>query len=190
MIFRIDDINGNTRRSKLEAFVDVILQHEQTATIMLAVSILYTLDDESERVFPKIYEDYSDHRVFYKVTAVCNPIQSLDHPSILKAQTTGQIIIASHGLIHVDHRLLGREGQELSIVVASNLLNSKTFVPPFHKWNKDTEDVCQEHDIDLVRFEEGWKHVMFNEYEEDHGYYYFHPFDLTPSQLRDWLKKK
>jgi len=185
-MFRIDDINKNTDFNKVFEFINII-KAKSTVTIMLCISIMSTHDVTSERVFPKIYKAYSDHKVFFKVNQCFNPIEQ-----DWWIRDFGQpgIIVASHGLIHVDHRLLGREGQEMSIVVASNLVRSKIFVPPFHKWNKDTESICAEHYIDLVKFEEGWKHVMFNPYDyKKENNYYFHPFDITPAQLKAWFER-
>jgi len=185
MIFRIDDINKNTDFDKLLEYLFVI-RDNTAALIMLCISVLSTRDKTTERVFPKIYKAYSNHKVFFEVDQCFNPIEQdwwkrqFDQPDLL---------IASHGLIHIDHRLLSREGQEMSIVVASSLTRSKIFVPPFHKWNNDTEAICSNHHIDLIKFEDGWEHVLFNPYfHGNRNNYYFHPFDLTPEQLNQWFK--
>ncbi len=110
-------------------------------------------------------------------------------PYVLDHAAFASAVIASHGLIHVDHRLMGREAQELSIVASCSLVGAKIFVPPFNKWNRDTASVCDEHGIELVKFEDGWRHVRFNAFDPSHDKYYLHTHDTTATWLREWMRK-
>jgi hypothetical protein len=122
----------------------------------------------NERIFPKILNAYSDFRLFYHIDKAGIP--EIKTPNIEKA---------AHGLIHVDHRLLSKEAQEMSIIVSSSLAQSKIFIPPFNKWNKDTETICQENSIELIKFESGWKHILYNQIIGNIGKYYFHTHDFS-----------
>lgn len=175
MIFRIDDICGNTNILKLKILIELIPKEYE---VMLVFSPLYLEDPLSERVFPQIYKAYSDHRIFYKINKSICPIQYKDF----------SVIKASHGLIHVDHRLLGYEGQEMSILTASNIIGSDIFVPPFHKWNNDTETICKEHNIKLIKFEDGWKHAKYNLFNSKHDKWYMHTFDFSIEEFKKWVK--
>ena len=93
----------------------------------------------------------------------------------------------SHGLIHVDHRLLSREAQEMSILTSCSLAKSKVFVPPFNKWNKDSEDICREHNIQLVKFEDGWLCMEYNDFNPDQELWYIHSREFTLDSFREWL---
>jgi hypothetical protein len=132
---------------------------------------------ERERAFPRKLSAMSDHRNFFKVQKLGLPL----------GQVTGVVRLASHGLVHADHRLMGREAQELSIVTSCSLVDTRVFVPPFNKWNKDTESVCAEHGIELVKFEDGWRHVNYNKFDPTHERYYCHTHDVTAESLAKWF---
>lgn len=180
MIFRIDDICMNTNMVKVNEFVDVIRHHiPYDVTIWCCISPLIHSNAEGERVFPKVFKAMSNHKVHYEVDVLGIP------------QIPNGCIHANHGLLHVDHRLLGYEGQEMSIVTSAHLTKSNIFVPPFHKWNKDTELICKENRIALIKFEDGWKHILHNKYEPDDKFarWYFHSFDLeSPAKLVEWFE--
>jgi hypothetical protein len=89
--------------------------------------------------------------------------------------------------VHVDHRLLHKCAQELSILVSCSLAKSSIFIPPFNKWNKDTEEVCKENHIELIKFEDGWLSMEHNEYKEDQQLWYLHARDFNFDKVKDWL---
>jgi hypothetical protein len=182
MIFRIDDVSVNTDLEALEGILDTIKHYCPFANFLLAVSpMVHDLKHapvaDRERAFPRILSAMSDHRNFFKV----------DHAGIPEAHGMRGAQFASHGLVHVDHRLMGREAQELSIVTSCSVLHTKVFVPPFNKYNADTESVCAEHGLELVRFEDGWRHVNYNDFDSGHDRYYFHTHDVTTSDLDAWF---
>lgn len=183
MIFRIDDVSVNTDRGGLYALIDTVRRHVPGVKILLAVSPLvhdvsHEPSPDNERPFPKILLAMSDHRKMFSV-------QRCGIPGDLTC--IGEDAIASHGLVHVDHRLMGREAQELSIVTSCSLVESSIFVPPFNKWNKDTESVCAEHGIELVKFEDGWKHVNYNVFDPGHLKWYMHTHDTDAKRLGAWF---
>lgn len=185
MIFRIDDVSVNTNPDNLRGIVGVIQERLPEAKFLLAVSpMVHDVSEEPsadrERAFPRLLSAMSDHRLLFKVArgGVPEYVREMGLP------------LASHGLVHVDHRLLGREAQELSIVASCSIVGTTTFVPPFNHWNRDTESVCAEHSIELVKFETGWRHVCFNRFDRSvPGKYYLHTHDTDSNWLRVWLSR-
>ncbi|MDP3741893.1 MAG: hypothetical protein Q8R15_01115 [Candidatus Micrarchaeota archaeon] len=186
--FRIDDVSVNTPREDALRLVAAIAEACLTAEIVLAVSPLVhdvsgEVTADRGRAFPRVLNAMSDHRLFFQVARAGVPAWVAD----LKA-SRHNVRTASHGLVHVDHRLLGCEAQELSIVTSCSLVKTQTFVPPFNHWNKDTENICQEHEIELIKFESGWRHVRFNAFDPKHDLYYLHTHDTNAGWLRQWFK--
>jgi hypothetical protein len=186
--FRIDDISINTDLKRLQTLVTILREHcdirKIDLEVVLAVTpLVYDMGKEApkdkERAFPRLFSALSDHRKFYEVHKAGIP-DLLDFAPYTPA---------AHGIVHVDHRLLGREAQELSILVSCHLAKARSFCPPFNKWDGDTESICWEHNISLIRFEDGWLHTNYNAYSTRHEKYYFHTHDTTPEQLITWLNQ-
>jgi hypothetical protein len=166
LTFRIDDISVNTDLEKLSEMVRLILARHPEAKIILGVSLIVS-NEVGERVFPKVWNAFSDHRIFYKSDRVGMPNVWVDS------------IVASHGLVHIDHRLLSKEAQEMSILTSCSILKSKIFIPPFNKWDGATEDVCKSHGIDLIKFEDGWNNIKYESNSPQvKWYFHTHYFDL------------
>lgn len=203
MIFRFDDVSIRSDMKNTDAVADVLTKHFPGCEIIYAVNPAVA-GLEGERVFPKIWNTHSDYRQFYQITQVGLPM--IRHG----------VTIANHGLIHIDHRLLSKEAQEMSILTGCSLVNSKIFVPPFNKWNKDTENVCEENDIELVRFEYGvrgikksgdnyvvtgkssfslikgaevksWLCMEHNKFIKDQTAWYLHAREWTPEKVEQWI---
>jgi hypothetical protein len=64
-----------------------------------------------DRVFPAIFKAYSDQRHFLRPDSCGIPASP---PGVERA---------SHGLFHLDHRLLGEEAQEMSILASCALVS-------------------------------------------------------------------
>jgi hypothetical protein len=96
--------------------------------------------------------------------------------------------IASHGLVHADHRQMHFDAQEMSILVSCSLLQTKIFIPPFNKWNADTEHICKAHDIELQKFEDGWLGAEYNAFNISHPLWYTHSFNWTVERFEEWLQ--
>lgn len=164
--FRIDDVSVNTDLDNLSQMVKSINERYPDAKVILGISLMVS-NDVGERVFPKIWNAFSDHRKFYGVDRVGMPNIPVDS------------VIASHGLVHVDHRLLTKEAQEMSILTSCSILKSKIFIPPFNKWNIWTEHICKLNNIELIKFEDGWKHLKYENFSHDRKWYFHtHDFDL------------
>ena len=75
----------------------------------------------------------------------------------------------------------------MSILVSCALSKSKIFVPPFNKWDKNTESICQEHGIDLIKFEDGWLCAEYNKFDPSHDLWYIHNRAFKPGEFKKWL---
>lgn len=168
--FRIDDVSVNTDMEKLWVMITLIKEKHPDARIIYGVSLI-VCDGVGERVFHKIWNARSDFRKFFE----------LDSLGIPKNIPKGEL--ASHGLIHVDHRFLDRQAQEMSIITSSSILYSDLFIPPFNKWNKITEEICKEYNIELIKFEDGWNHLKCERHSEK-DLFYFHTHDFTLEEFK------
>jgi len=183
-VFRFDDVCVNADMELIQKMTDFLFDRfPDRVVVMWGLSPL--VNDmsseqspiEQQRIFPRILNAHSDHRLFYQVDKLGIP-DKIDK----------RVALASHGLIHVDHRLLSKDAQEMSILISDSLAgNTKCFIPPFNKWNKDTEDICNEHQIILVKFEEGWKCMEYNSFDVNHSRWYLHAREFTFEQFREWF---
>jgi len=177
---RFDDICINTDMKNAIEIAEYV--KELGWNVIFCVSPLVNKSSD-QRVYPKRYNAYSDYRIFYKMTDIGIP----KFPSWIK--------IASHGLVHVDHRLLSKEAQELSIITSCyltaaslNISQSKMmFVPPFNKWNRDTMEICKEHNIELIKFEDGWTCAEHEKYDPYTDLWYIHSREWTLETFKKWM---
>jgi hypothetical protein len=175
--FRFDDISINTDIEKLRRMCALLRKKIRDVRIIMAISPAvcdlsgFEKDIDRERVFPPMFHTKSDFTTFFKM-------QKVGIPEIVKEWP--DIEYASHGMAHVDHRLLSRGAQELSIVMSCSLVETNTFIPPFHKWNQKTADICKKHKIRLITMEEAdWRHLKYHPFDERQTRYYLHTHDLT-----------
>lgn len=178
-VFRFDDISLNTDMSKASDMAKILHDQFHNVEIWFCLSALccdIPKEGRQELIYPDKWNAMSDIRRFFKVTK-CGIPQGMPK----------EVKVCSHGLLHVDHRLLQYETQEFSILGGSGLAQSYIFVPPFNKWNKDTEKICTEHDILLIKFEDGWENMRFNTFDPEHRKYYLHTTDFTLDQFRNWF---
>lgn len=175
-IFRFDDVSINTDIGKLELLIDTIQHHQPNGTVLLAVSPI-VFEGIGERVHPSKLTAMSTLAPYYAGTR-CGV------PMILREG----VVLAAHGLMHVDHRLLGYKAQEMSIVGSCALVETHIFCPPYNKYNYKTEAICSEHEIELICFEDGWRHALYNHYVPQHERFYCHPYDFTPDELEAWFR--
>ena len=176
MIFRFDDISINSDIQKLGIMVDLVDAID--AEIMLAISpIVFKSEKETGRVFPAINSAQSSHTVNYHG-------DTMGIPEVLH----WDCIIASHGLAHEDHRILSYNAQELNIIQSCSLIDTKIFVPPFNKWNTNTERVCEENNIELIKFEDGWLSCEHNKYDTKNDKWYLHSWQWeTAEDFNKWI---
>lgn len=173
MTFRFDDISINTDMKVADSIAEHL--HSLGHRVIYAISPLVH-SNCGERVFPKIINAKSSLTRHYSPDSIGIPV------------IPGFVSVASHGLIHEDHRLLDYAAQELSILVSCSIVGSKIFVPPFNKWNRDTEDICLDNDIYLEKFENGWLSCEHNDFDSNHKYWYLHSRDWTLEKFKEWLK--
>jgi len=174
MILRFDDISCNTDLVHASALAD-IWRDAMGGQIWYAISPLYTASKD-QRIFPAIYNARSDYREFYNVDSCGVPCVPYD------------VVRCAHGLVHVDHRMLTKSAQEMSIVVSCSIVGGRIFVPPFNKWNHETVDVCAENSIKLVRFEDGWRSVECERFAPGIDKWYLHSRNVSEADLRAWLE--
>ena len=182
-IFRFDDVCINANMNLIHRMTDFLFKSFPDCKVMWGISpLVHDLSQENsektkQRIFPKIMNAYSDYRKFYTV----------DKAGIPDINT--KATLASHGLIHVDHRLLSREAQEMSILISSSLVKSKIFIPPFNKWNEQTDSICKENGIELIKFEDGWLCMEYNKYNEDQDKWYLHAREFDFETFEKWFNK-
>jgi hypothetical protein len=176
--WRIDDVSVNTDMGKLDDLIDVLLE-ESDDLVMLAINPT-VIGKDGQRPFPAAMKPLSCWREYFRVTACGVP------PIPATPRYAGRIVTAGHGMIHVDHRLLTVDVQEMSILMSCSLARADNFVPPFNYYNADTELICKSWDIQLIKYEDGWRHVLHNGYNPHHLRWYLHPWDITVDGLRAW----
>lgn len=187
-LYRIDDVSVNTDETRLVRMMSILSKIDSDAHFMLAVSpVVFDMSDREgtgrERPFPSILNAYSDASVFFSGS-------KLGLPNWLNrvSASFNFVEVASHGLIHVDHRLLAPEVQSFSIAVSCSLVGSKIFVPPFNKWSPAMREFCTENGFDLVVWESGWKHLKYQPLTiERESKYYFHTHDFSDSEFEQRL---
>lgn len=179
--FRFDDVCINADMEHINEMTEFIFNTFSDVQVIWAVSLLvHDMSSESssrerQRVFPKILNAHSDFKKYYEVDILGVP------------NLNSNVSIASHGLVHVDHRLLDKSAQEMSILVSSSILKSKIFIPPFNKWNSDTESICSKHNIELVKFEDGWMGMEYNKYIENQDKWYLHAREMKMDFFKSWF---
>jgi hypothetical protein len=186
--FRFDDISLNTNCEKFVKILSLLKCKFPDSDVLLGISCLvHDMSAEEgrkqERIFPEILNAYSDHKVFYNVQKAGIPTHIIQNAR----EVYPSLKLAGHGLIHVDHRLLNEEAQEMSIIISCSLCNSDIFIPPFNKYNAHTEKICSKMGIKLVKFEDGWKHLLYNGIDEKNDKYYIHTHDVTIEQFEGKL---
>jgi len=67
-------------------------------------------------------------------------------------------------------------------------VGARVFVPPFNKWDTDTETICKRYNIELVKFEDGWKSMDHHSYDPEHKLWYCHSRRWTVDSFREWWK--
>ncbi len=180
MVFRFDDVCINANMELINDMTNFLFEKFPTCKVLWGVSpLVHDMSDTSgktsERIFPQILNAHSDHRLFFNV----------DFAGIPKLHS--KATMAGHGLIHVDHRLLTYEQQEMSIIISASLVKSKIFIPPFNKWNNDTDAICKEHGIELVKFEDGWLSMEHNKFNSTHTLWYLHAREFKFEDFKNWF---
>jgi hypothetical protein len=181
--FRFDDVCINADMTLIQRMTDYLFDNVPHCEVIYGVSpLVHQINSsdktEKQRIFPQVFNALSDYRNFFRVEKAGIPVMD------------GRAKRAGHGLIHVDHRLLSKPVQELSILASCSLVKADTFIPPFNKWNKDTGDICDEHEITLIKFEDGWRSMEHNKYSESQDLWYLHAREWTFEKFTEWFQNK
>lgn len=169
-ILRVDDVGSNTDMKELSEMLRAYRLRVPNGKIWLAVSMLSKANTIGS-VYPDPPFKHKEKEYFYNVNSM---IRDFD--------LDGEIV--SHGLVHADHSKLQYDAQEMSIVTSCNFLGTKIFVPPFNRYNEATEGVCRINKIDLVKVQDGWKSLDYNEFNMNHKKWYFHPWKYAASTFK------
>lgn len=176
MIFRFDDVCINADMGLINRITDYMFKKHPDCQVIWGVSPL-VYNDCGQRVYPQNLNALSDYREFFRP-------QDCGLPPIRK-----DVTLAGHGLIHIDHRLLDKQAQEMSILASCSLIGATTFIPPFNKWNQDTENICIDNSIELIKFEDGWRSMEYNKFDKKHERWYLHAREWTFKQFKTWLDR-
>jgi len=178
LIFRNDDVNMNSDFIEMDEMYRMIRKSFPTSEIWSCVTI-FSRGNAKGTVYPTVPFKDKPFNYFLEVDRVCDQYRAPDY-----------VKVVSHGLWHLNHSKINPELQEASIVTSCNLLDTATFVPPFNAWNKDTDKICKKHDIELVKFEDGWKSLEHNAFDPRHKKWYFHSWNFNPEKLAKQLNVK
>lgn|SRR3990167_3037384 len=178
MIFRFDDVFFGANMKLHNQMADYLFHYFPSCEIIWACSPMASSSSiNSQRIFPREWNALSDVCKFYQMDLMGHPVRR------------DGIVIASHGLIHADHRLLSKGAQELSILLSCSLLQAKIFVPPFNKWDMNTEYICDRNNIKLIKFEDGWRCMEYNSFSKDIKEWYLHAREWTMESFKEWFEK-
>lgn len=177
MIFRNDDVSVNTNVSRMVDGYSVIRELFPEADIWSAVS-LFGRKNKIGSVYPSVPFKDKEQKWFYGVDGFVTMKHDLKHK------------VVSHGLLHFDHSKASYDTQELSILTSCNFLKANIFVPPFNRYNLDTELVCKENSIFLAGKDEKWINLESNKFNPSHKYWYYHSWRLDADKLREILSAK
>lgn len=184
--FRFDDICVNSDMQQANAIARELKSRFPYCRVIYCISpLVHNLENENEvdrqRCFPKIFNAYSDIRNFFAVDKAGIPT---DIPEFVE--------LASHCLFHVDHRLLTESQQEMSLIASCSLAKSKIVVPPFNKWTSHMEKICEELNLELIKFEDGWASMEHEKFNNEHTLWYLHhrEWDKELVKLNSFLDGK
>lgn len=172
LTFRNDDVCANTDIDKLHTeFYEPIHEKYPQATILSCVT-LFSKKSENGAVYPDV--PFKDKPLEYFLS-VDRFLGDYKAPSY--------VTVASHGTWHFDHSSLSREVQYCSIISSCVILKTRIFVPPFNRYNADTEAICNENGIILARLSDGWKSLEHATFNKSYDNWYFHSWRWEPSKF-------
>ena len=172
IIFRNDDVNPNSNIEDIKAMYMIIRKYFPHAEIWSAVNMIAKTSKDGS-CYPAIKPKD------IKFTDV-NLIFDRKHLPDLEN-------IASHGLLHLDHRNVDRDLQKYSILTSCALLNTKVFVPPFWRWNAETNQICEAAGVKLWT-EGDWFNIDNGPVRENHLLFCFHSWKFTPETFEERFK--
>ncbi len=176
LVFRVDDVSPNTDMADLNKTAE-FLNREFGAEVWYCVN-LFSKTAPLGSVYPDLPMRNKPLNYFMDVDKIWDYRFNSVRPSYIK--------IVSHGLIHSNHGEMSAGAQELSIVTSCRFLNTDTFVTPFTSWDENTEKICKQHGITLINGE-GWKSMESEPFYSGHDKWFFHPWRINYTQIRDYI---
>jgi len=192
IILRDDDVSANTNKTALLEMYAIFRRRFSDTEFWYATSPLSKKITETfapNSVYPDPPFKHRERSFFYDVDNLGSIVTNLDGQ--VAVYFSGRYLkldnskVVSHGLLHMDHSQLDRDAQEMSIITSCRLLDTDTFVPPFNKFNGTTKEICDDHGIQLIEYEGGWKSLEFNDFNPDHKLWYYHSWRWTPETFKE-----
>lgn len=180
LIFRNDDVSGTTDIQRMLSTYDAIRDVFPESEIWSAVSVL-SKGNPIGSVYPGVPFKDKEQKWFYDVD------RGFDF-DFLSCMESSKVV--SHGLLHFDHSKASYDSQEMSILTSCNLLKTNIFVPPFNRFNLDTEIICKDNNIFLVGKDEKWLNLETNKFNPEHKNWYFHSWRISSDKMRELLNEK
>lgn len=163
LVFRNDDVCANTDIDKLHSeFYEPIHKAYPMADILSCVT-LFSKKSDIGSVYPDVPFKDKPLEYFLSVDSFLGKYKAPDY-----------VQVASHGTWHFDHSAVSSEAQFCSIVSSCVILDTRIFVPPFNRYNADTEKICKDNGIFLVKPSDGWKSMECEAFNKEHDKWYFH----------------
>lgn len=175
LIFRVDDVSVNTDIRTLLRMANSLEKEFPGSEMWWCINI-FCKTAPSGSVYPDLPLRGRDKEYFAEVDRML-PITHIRN---------GYVKFVSHGLFHADHGQLSFDAQLFSIVSSCRILKTDIFVPPFTNWNSETERVCSQNKIRLVRGrEEGWKSLESEPFDPAHDKWFFHAWRFTFDSFKE-----
>ena len=173
-IIRNDDVNPSSNFEHIKKMYSIILNKCPQAEIYSCINIFGQKNSKGTVYLPtKIQIDYRD---YFTIDSI------FDFTQLPNLQN-----IASHGLFHMNHRIVTYDTQKFSIISSCNLLKTKIFFPPFWEWNEKTEKICTLNGIKLW-VNEDWINIDRAVIDDNHDFYCFHSWKFTPESFARKIK--
>lgn len=184
MIFRHDDVSPSTDFIKLRKMHDFLRSEFPGCEIWNCINMLGRLNIAGS-VYPDLPLKHRTKEYFYDIDAFIKDGYIFD-----LRQREGEKI-ASHGLLHMDHSQLEVETQKLSILSSCKYLKTDIFVPPFNKFSRETQYICDRYNIRMAKPLDGWKSLETSVFDNNHGLWFFHGWRYNNAQeFIDSIRKK
>lgn len=180
LVFRNDDVSGTTDIQRMFHCYDVIKNIFPESQILSAVSI-FSKKNPIGSVYPGVPFKNNPQKWFYDVDSGFD----LDFLSCMDLSK-----VVSHGMLHFDHSKASYDAQEMSILTSCNLLKTNIFVPPFNRFNLDTEIICKENNIFLIGKDEKWLSLETNKFNPEHKHWYFHSWRIGADKMKEILNAR
>ncbi len=177
MIFRNDDVCANTDINDLHDSFYLPLHDKYPDAKIYSCVTLFSKKSESGSVYPDVPFKDKPLEYFLSVDRFLGRYMAPDY-----------VTTVSHGAWHFDHSALSKEAQYCSIISSCAILKTRIFCPPFNRWSSDTEAICNDNGIQLLKMEDGWKSLEHNKFDKNHGLFYFHSWRWKSKEFMEYIE--